>query len=270
MSGSATDTDDRRDELRGLTLVIASPRSGSSLLCRDINSLGGLGDPKEYFLDGVVRKRQGGAKPSEADVLRMIRCGATEDTPHIGAVKLMVTYAPQVDAAIRNAKPVGPARAVQNIIDWAQDRFDKVNLIALTRQNCLEQAISHAVARMTGVWNRSAKTMKTSNPYKDVEFDDRQLNRKILEALPRVLTNTEAIERIAERNRQTCLKLNYEELTASMDSVSRRLVAHARRAGFAPQREMAVRQLQKLIDDEMAMTIKMDFRKYLERELGLW
>lgn len=52
-----------------LTLVIASQRSGSTLLCRDIESLGGMGAPREHFLDFLPGRRTAEIQATTADVL---------------------------------------------------------------------------------------------------------------------------------------------------------------------------------------------------------
>ena len=71
--------------LGALTLVLATQRSGSTLLCRDIESLGGLGDPRESFL-GLAEQAER-ESVSEDDVLKRIARGVTESDPGIGAVK---------------------------------------------------------------------------------------------------------------------------------------------------------------------------------------
>jgi LPS sulfotransferase NodH len=105
-------------ELHALTLVLGTQRSGPTLPCRDIASLGGLGSPDEYFPDILGKNVRPGL--SEKDVLERIARGVQDDSPGIGAVKLMVDYASDIDAYIRGGgKPVPPYEAVQNIIDWA-------------------------------------------------------------------------------------------------------------------------------------------------------
>ncbi|MCA8899613.1 MAG: hypothetical protein KDA53_00010 [Hyphomonas sp.] len=252
-------------ELRAITLVLASQRSGSTLLCRDIESLGGMGAPREYFLDIVGRSARNGL--TEADVLDRIARGVKPEAPGIGAVKLMVSYAPRIDSYIRGAEAVAPQKAVQNIIDWAQERFDRVNLIALVRGNSLEQAISRAVANMTDVWHRHEAGMKDGNPYAGAKLPTRALNLAILEALPGVIRQTGVIRHIVRANPDLCGLIKYEHLAASLEDSSAQLIAHARKVGFEPTETVATRSLQKLIDKDSTEVFKANFKAFMKRHL---
>ncbi|MDU9006519.1 Stf0 family sulfotransferase [Sedimentitalea todarodis] len=252
-------------ELRAITLVLASQRSGSTLLCRDIESLGGMGAPREYFLDIVGRNTREGL--TEADVLDQIARGVKPDAPGIGAVKLMVSYAPKIDSYIRGAEAVAPQKAVQNIIDWAQERFDRVNLVALVRGNSLEQAISRAVANMTDVWHRHEATTKDGDLYADVKLPTKALNLAILEALPGVIRQTQVVRRIAKANPDLCWLIKYEHLAASVEDSSAQLITHARKAGFEPTETMASRSLRKLIDKDKTEDFKANFKAFMKRHL---
>ena len=254
-------------KLHAITLVLASQRSGSTLLCRDIASLGGMGEPKEYFLDILGAK----ARPDlrEADVLEQIAQGERANAAGVGAVKLMLSYAPKIDQYIRQADSVAPRRAVQNVIDWAQGRFERVNLVALVRNNSLEQAMSRAVAGMTDVWHRN-KVGAGADPYADAQLPVGQLNRAILQELPLVMRQNDMIRDIAKANAPVCQLISYEQLAASAEDSSALLTAHARQQGFAPQAEVARRSLRKLIDKEMSRKIKADFKSFMQDRLAQW
>lgn len=258
-------------DIRALTLVIANQRTGSTLLGQDIASLGGMGVPKEHFLEILRASKTGEAEAhTEADVLEMIAKGAQEDAPHVGAVKLMVSYAPTIDAFIRGAPPVGQGKAVQNIIDWARARFETVNLIVLIRENVLDQTISQTMARETQIWHRKETAVEGGNPYADVDIKKKRLNLAILRALPAVMTRHEVLKRIAASNAEHCLTIDYDEMAASVEETSRKLVAHARANGLEPVNEVAKRKLRKLIDEDRSKEIKQGFRRFLENRLGLW
>lgn len=258
------------EQLRAITLVIASQRSGSTLLCRDIESLGGMGAPKEHFLDILSGFKSGACKPTEQDVREMIARGATKKMPHVGAVKLMVNYAPKIDGFIRGAEPVGQFQAVQNIIDWAHASFEHVNLVALVRSNPLDQAISRAVARQTDIWHRRADVLAGEDLHEGADLNAKALNSAILRGLPNVISNSAVIRKIARSNSESCLLVQYEELANSVESTSKKITDHARKFGFSPKNERADRHLKKLIDDAKSQRIKADFKAHLERQLDLW
>lgn len=254
-------------DLRAITLVLASQRSGSSLLCRDIESLGGMGAPREYFLNILGKNAREGL--GEQDVLMQIAQGVLPVDPGIGAVKLMVNYAPQIDAYIRQTQPVGHLQALQNIIDWACGRFDRVNLIALVRINALDQAISRAMAQLTDVWHRKAELEAHADPYVGHKLEPRRVNMAILEALPGVIRQTEILQRIAARNAQICMMLDYDMLSGSIEESSRQIVGHARKAGFTPRSAVATRRMRKLLNDDRTVEIKAQFKSFLEDPLQL-
>jgi len=101
--------------IRRLVLVLASQRSGSTLLCRDIESLGGMGVPGEHFLDILGTNER--SDLTEDDVMACIEKGRDRKAPDVAGVKLMVNYAPKIDAYIRGGEQVGSNRALLNIID---------------------------------------------------------------------------------------------------------------------------------------------------------
>lgn len=229
-----------------------------------------MGAPREYFLDILECSKTAEIQPTEEDVLEMIARGVTKGAPTVGAVKLMVNYAPRIDAFIRNGETTSQVKAIQNIIDWARSRFERVNLEALVRANTLDQAISRAVANETRIWHRREKTLSGRDPHAESSLNTRSLNLGILNAIPSVISNTEVIRRIARANRDSCLMLNYEDLATSPDKTSRSLVEHARRAGFKPNERTVRRELQKLIDPEKSQRIRGDFKAFLEHKLDLW
>lgn len=255
-------------EMNAITLVLASQRSGSTLLCRDIESLGGMGAPREHFLEILGNNARAGL--SEAEVLDCIALGVTKEAPGIGAVKLMVNYAPKIDAYISGGNQVAPYKAVQNIIDWAQGRFDKVNMVALVRSNALEQSISRAVASVTDIWHRNEAAVQGRDPYAEAKLPTKAVNMAILDALPSVIRQAEVIRRIARENADICQLIEYEHLAASAEETSALITAHARKAGFAPRGEVASRSLRKLIDEDKTATIKADFKAFMEHNLDLW
>lgn len=256
--------------MRAITLVIASQRSGSTLLCQDIASLRGMGAPREYFLDILNQPKQPKTSPTEADVLACIAKGIMPSDPATGAVKLMVNYAPKIDAFIRNTAPVAPPQALQNIIAWADASFDRVNLVALIRTNALDQAISRAVANLTDIWHRRSNQLPDgADPYAEKKLAPRVLNMAILDNLPSVLRQNAIIRDVARRHADRCLLIDYETLAASVEKTSERIVDHARAFGFEPGRSLATRDLRKLIEADRAAEIRNDFRKFMEQRVKL-
>ena len=250
-------------ELDALTLVLATQRSGSTLLCRDIESLGGLGVPRENFL-GLAAQAENESL-SEPDVLARLARGATDDEPRTGAVKMMVGQAPTVDAVLRGGRPRGQQAALRHVVDWALDRFDRVFLVILFR-NALDQAISHTVASSRGLFHATDAA--------DVEaaadaLPSEELNPVILAQLQRFLAQRRLLAQVAEEYADRALLLSYDELTGATAQSTERLVTHARAQGFTPHRDAVTRTMVKVIDTDTSQRLRESFLGYLATETGL-
>ena len=182
----------------------------------------------------------------------------------------MVNYAPRIDAILQGTQETGAPKALKNILDWATERFARINLVVLVRKDPLDQAISRAVAGLTDIWHRNAAALpEGSDPYSDRKLPPKAVNMAILDNLPGVLRQNEILRDFARQNADRCLLVEYETLAADLAGTSARLVDHARKAGFTPARNMAERNLRKLIDAERAETIRSDFRRFMKKRIGL-
>lgn len=248
-------------ELHSLTLVLSSARSGSTLLCRDLASLGGLGFPREYLkgLDGVARR----SGVSEADVLERLARGVRDDAPGVAAAKLMVPQAPVTYEALSGRRlPV--VEAMSGVVSWARGRFERVLLVVLVR-NSIDQAISRAVAEATGIFHSSDQAFRESG---GTPPDLGDLNPQILVELGGVIRNRKTLHAVHAEHADIGLLLTYEELTGPVEETTARMVAHARGQGFDVHGETARRRLTKVISDERSATLRDSFLDYLRTEPG--
>lgn len=252
------------DGLHSLTLVMSSARSGSSLLCRDIASLGGLGFPREYMKGfGAVAKR---GSVSEADVLERVARGVREDAPGVAALKLMVPQAAPAYRAI-SGRPLPHGEAMSQVAGWARERFDRVLLVFLVR-NALDQAISNVVAGATGIFHSTDPRFAGGPAEVALEGDD--LNRRILHQLVGVVRNQQILCAVHAEHADLGLMLTYDDLTRDVEATTRRLVTHARAQGFDVQRDVVTRKLTKVISDDRAVAIRESFLGFLTAEPGIW
>jgi LPS sulfotransferase NodH len=249
------------DSAHSLTLVLSSARSGSSLLCRDLRSLGGLGFPKEYLtgLDRLVRK----GSASEQDVLERLSRGCQEDAPGVAAAKVMVHQAGSAYHAI-NGRRAKLRDEVPGVVSWARERFDRVFLVVLVR-NDLDQAISRVVAQATGIYHSTDRAFERvlSEP---LAVDD--LNERILVQLSNVVRNRGLLQSVLAEHSDIALPMTYAELTGDVDASTAKLVAHARAQGFEVQRDVVTRRLKKVISAERATVMREEFLEYLRSEPG--
>lgn len=257
--GAGTSTED----LHSLTLVVSSPRTGSTLLCRDIASLGGLGSPREWLRGFDSQVRSPGV--AEADVMAQLALGVQDEAPGVGAVKLMAQQARPVAQALTGERSSSPVDAVSTVITWAEKRFDRVLLVLLVR-NTLDQAISRAVADATGIYHSTSKQYRQHG---ERPLDGVDINDKVLGELPTVLRDRKTLRAVAHEHADRALVLTYDDLVGDADATSHRLVAHARAQGFEPHREVPRRRLTKVISTERADRLRQGFLEYFGSEPGL-
>ncbi|WP_071817948.1 Stf0 family sulfotransferase [Prochlorococcus marinus] len=261
-----------------ITLVISSQRSGSTLLCRDIESLAGMGLPKEYFTY-FFKKRQRVkellGKYSESDVISMIQKGCISSHPNIGAVKLMVDQAPKVDSLIRQDAAVDNEIAIDNIITWAFNKFSRVNLIFLTR-NVIDQAISRAISKHSDIWHYELDGTRRKNerwvdkrPDYNLNLSQEEISMMVISELPDVVLHSGIIKRLAKKYSKESILIDYESLISNPEGCWKQLIFHAKKFGFAPPNQKAKRTLRKLISPEMNIDIKQGLKSYLLTNINL-
>lgn len=246
----------RAGDLRAVTLVVSSPRTGSTLLCRDLASLGGFGSPREYFRD---------FHPADGEdaILDRLARGAQAETPAVGAAKLMVQQTRPVAHAITGG-PVPAAESMVVFVRWAQQRFDQVCVVILVR-NAIDQAISRAVAGATGVYHSTNRRYRVHG---EQPIDGIDINQAILTELKAVLRDRAAVQTVAKELGDAALLIGYDDLTARAEETTRRLVAHARAHGLEPHREAPTRRLTKVISAGRSEALRRDFLDHLAAEPG--
>jgi LPS sulfotransferase NodH len=247
----------RPGDLHAVTLVLSAPRTGSTLLCRDLASLGGFGSPREYLRDFDP------AAGPDAITDRLAQ-GVQDETPGVGAAKVMIQQARPVAQAI-TGRPVLAADAMTTVVRWAQERFDQVCVIILVR-NALDQAISRAVAEATGVYHSTSKRYRTD---REQPLDDVDINQAILTELKAVVRDRVALQATVGELGDSALLLTYDELTARPEETTRRIAAHARAHGLEPTRDAPTRRLTKVIGTARAEALRQGFLDYLASEPGV-
>jgi LPS sulfotransferase NodH len=247
------------DDLHSLTLVLASARSGSSLLCRDLRSLGGLGFPKEYLTGLDKQARQ--EPVSEQHVLERLAQGCQDDAPGVAATKLMAGQAGFTYQALVGRPAANRNEALSGVISWARDRFDRVFVVFLVR-NALDQAISRVVAESTGIYHSTDAAFRSADEAAATDG----MNAEILAQVPWAHRERSTLLAAHSAHADVSMLVTYEELTRRVDETTRRLVAHAREAGFQVRNDVATRKLQKVISPERSSRIRESFLEFLRTE----
>jgi LPS sulfotransferase NodH len=130
-------------------LVLATPRSGSTLLGQGLQASGLAGDPKEFFghkMPFWMERRQTPTLPSYAARLREER--ATSNG--VFGAKLIYRQLLHLESLARRE----PELADLPLPEILHRLFPNLHLVWVTREDKVRQAISWFKARQTGVWGQ--------------------------------------------------------------------------------------------------------------------
>jgi LPS sulfotransferase NodH len=130
-------------------LVLATPRSGSTLLGQGLHSSGLAGDPKEFFghkMPFWMERWQTPTLPAFAAHLRQARA-----TPNgVFGAKLLYRQLLNLESLARQ----DPELADLPLPEILERLFPDLHLVWVTREDKVRQAISWFKARQTGVWGQ--------------------------------------------------------------------------------------------------------------------
>lgn len=247
-----------------LTMIFASQRSGSRLLCDDVASLGGMGHPREQF--NKILPWQETLGPD--DVFQAMADGHARGAPEVASVKMMVSQARPINRYLTGETAVPETQAMQNIIDWSKTRFERIMVLIIVRANPLDQAISRIVARKTKIYHSPEGDHTDTDLVELMHRADPDFRWKILRELCLIKSETDTLRSVAETNSDITLLVRYEDLAASVETYSSRLIDHAGSLGFSPQNAVATRRLSKVIDRSQVDAIKRDFAAFVRDQIS--
>jgi LPS sulfotransferase NodH len=161
--------------LKSAYVICASPRTGSTLLCRGLEATGRAGAPAEYFdcrpeVIAYWRHRLGDRRrETYADTII-----AAKSTPNgVFGAKTHWTTLGDMRALLREGDvPPRNAAGVESIDALLRARFPAVYYVWLSRRNKVAQGISHYRAARSGVWEVTKEEQRGESLRSDlVRFD---------------------------------------------------------------------------------------------------
>ena len=138
-------------------IVLATQRSGSTLLCSDMRKTKKMGSPSEHY---IVLK-QGDFSMSE-----LLEKGSINN--EVFGMKLMSNYIDGFSSWIlgeefkRNNNLSDRLRTSEATLNFFSENFTKVNIIQLTREEYFEQALSRLLAKKSNSWHENNKGKKNN------------------------------------------------------------------------------------------------------------
>jgi LPS sulfotransferase NodH len=238
-------------------LILSSQRSGSTLFCQDLESIG-VGVPREHALPFI--------RSSETFSLEQLysKCKSNKPNQEIFALKSMMDYTPKLVAVrypnLKNLKPMRTidehVSVIELFIEILKSDFNSVVPFILTRNNTVDVAISRALAQLTNVYH-SEKVMEDPHTNLDLEL----VIDKIFDNLPRARRENKVLHALADRLGHTALTFDYHDLTEKEDEVFISVKAHLLKYGVQSGFESFTRNRNKKI-------VANETSNYLKRKLN--
>jgi LPS sulfotransferase NodH len=220
-------------------LVLATPRSGSTLLGQGLQATGLAGDPKEFFGHKMAFwMERWGTTTLPAYAARLIATRSTSNG--VFGAKLLYGQLRHLERLARQEDEIA-ALAFPRALGTL---FPNLHLIWATRRDKIRQAVSWFKARQTGVWGQEAgrEAVKLGRAWRlgeeplqpgelDFDYDD------IAALLRRAEDEDEAIGRFIAESGLPSFPVVYEEFGPRYEDT---LVALLRWLGLEPPPDLAL------------------------------
>jgi LPS sulfotransferase NodH len=207
-------------------VICASPRSGSTLLCRGLEATGRAGAPAEYFdrRPEVLRywHHRLGARPQATYADTII---AATSTPNgvFGAKTHWTTFGDMRELLSEGAAPHRHVAEIESVDALLRARFPTVRYIWLSRRNKVAQAISHYRAARSGVWEIVTEEDRGERRRSDlVRFD----HDAIAHCVALAWAYDRGWQRYFAANRLAPMRIWYEDLVSTYDVTIRRVLTN--------------------------------------------
>ncbi len=231
------------------TVILATQRTGSTLLCSEFTAIGGLGRPGEHFL-GWLRAAGEGARLPRSDFEAALEAGRAPDGS-VG-VKLMADYLPTLGAAWRAPAPESPEAAAVAFLEALAEEIGPLAVFRIDRSDRFDQALSRYLAAATGVYFKTVEGSEVRREGQPTEPGERLLDGLTPQRLEAILGKIDRecgrLDAIAERLPWPVLSLSYEALVEDRDRVLAACCAHA---GVPAPTAWPERWMKKVVDRDL-------------------
>jgi len=245
-----------------ISIVFATQRSGSTLLCNDIKSIGGLGAPGEHFLPVFKRIRETGRTPPPADILTSIKdLGVDSQFEDVLGVKIMVNYVIRACELLGMEAKSRP-EAIQKIADWASKNFSSAGMYTLRRSPLVDQALSRAEAQHSGIYHRHSG----GEVYGEKAPFESNFHRQafVMREMIKIIDEQFVLGALEDELRGDVLKIAYEDLVERPEEIHKRISDYSRSKGFAPKGGTFNRGMKKIISREENMEQRKQLKNFLD------
>lgn len=205
-------------------VVFTTQRSGSTMICNDVTSIGALGAPGEHVLWAEGKLLNDG---SEADLsaAAFVRQGQVGGSGCFG-LKIMQNQLAQLSAWLSPPEhalecleqgDVGIKRLVDEALPKFASFFPNCHFVALRRRDAFAQAYSRARASATGVFHKQVdgSVVRPPKHHSAAPKDDAIDTGRMLNELTRVIQERRRFEEVIVLSNLKMLDVFYEDASTS-------------------------------------------------------
>ena len=131
-------------------VVVSTQRSGSTLVCDDVEGTGVLGRPSEYYISLLQRLREGHTLPLQGIRDHLANRGTTPNG--VVAVKVMAGHLPAID---RMYEAVRAHAGKDRMFPHFFGEIEGAHILRVVRKDRVAQAVSRIMAAKSQVYHRT-------------------------------------------------------------------------------------------------------------------
>jgi trehalose 2-sulfotransferase len=232
-------------------LVLATPRSGSTLLGQALNATDLAGDPREHFGHKMgFWARKWGTRGIRPFVARLLAERSTDNG--VFGAKLLHAHLLHLERVAR----AEPEFADMPLADILRELFPDPRFFRITREDTVRQAISYWKAKQTGVWGQEeARAGRTGQGRRRAVKGSRQTGKEpaydyagIAALLAEIEDGEAGIARFFADTGFAPMHVVYEQFVRDYEGTTRRMLDHL---GIVPPPDLEIGRPRtvKLADD---------------------
>jgi len=249
-------------------VILATQRSGSTMLCKDVHSLEVLGSPDEHFWP--LLQKHDPNKTGEDFLQSFLINGNTTNSDYY-SIKLMYDYLHKFGFWVSDRTlPFDQNTEYYRkyAINFFLENFDDVKFVYLTRKNKFEQALSHYRAVKTSVFhlvdNKEIRNVNITNPMNENQLLE-SIDVNLFDRLYNKATNEDQkLKELIDEMGIKYVELVYEEIR---NDYPHYLYEMAKKMRIPlDESKYKERKIKKIVSDDFALQFREKLKEVAQKE----